>query len=40
VLGLPVTYLIDRHGIVHARYQGESNLDAMEAAIRQLLARP
>ena len=40
VLGLPVTYLIDRQGIIRARYQGESNLDAMEAAIRQLLAKP
>ena len=39
VLGLPVTYLIDRHGIIRARYQGESSLDAMEAAIRQLLAK-
>jgi thiol-disulfide isomerase/thioredoxin len=40
VLGLPVTYLIDRKGIIRARYQGESNLDAIEAAIRQLLAKP
>jgi cytochrome c biogenesis protein CcmG, thiol:disulfide interchange protein DsbE len=39
VLGLPVTYLIDRQGVIRARYQGESNLDAMEAAIRQLLAK-
>jgi len=39
VLGLPVTYLIDRQGIIRARYQGESNLDAMEAAIRRLLAK-
>jgi len=39
VLGLPVTYLIDRHGIIRARYQGQSNLDAMQAEIRRLLAR-
>jgi cytochrome c biogenesis protein CcmG, thiol:disulfide interchange protein DsbE len=37
VLGLPVTYLIDRQGIIRARYQGETNLDAMETAIRRLL---
>lgn len=37
VLGLPVTYLIDRQGIIRARYMGETNLDAMEIAIRQLL---
>src|SRR3954454_12311221 len=39
VLGLPVTYLIDRHGIIRARYQGQSNLDAMQAEIRRLLAK-
>ena len=38
VLGLPVTYLIDRRGIIRTRYQGESHLDAMETAIRRLLA--
>ena len=37
VLGLPVTYLIDRQGTIRARYKGETNLDAMETAIRQLL---
>jgi len=37
VLGLPVTYLIDRQGIIRALYKGETNLDAMETAIRQLL---
>ena len=37
VLGLPVTYLIDRRGVIRARYQGETNLDAMETAVRQLL---
>ena len=39
VLGLPVTYLIDRQGIIRGRYQGQSNLDDMEAAIRRLLAK-
>ncbi len=37
VLGLPITYLIDRQGVVRARYEGEKNLDAMEATIRRLL---
>ena len=37
VLGLPVTYLIDRHGIIRARYQGETNLDAIETTLRRLL---
>ena len=37
VLGLPVTYLIDRKGVIRARYQGETRLDAMETAIRRLL---
>ena len=37
ILGLPVTYLIDRHGVVRARFQGETDLDAMENALRRLL---
>lgn len=40
VLGLPVTYLIDRQGIIRARFQGESHLDAMETAFRKLLRSP
>jgi cytochrome c biogenesis protein CcmG, thiol:disulfide interchange protein DsbE len=40
VLGLPVTYLIDRQGVIRARYQGTTNLDAMEKTIRQLLHKP
>jgi thiol-disulfide isomerase/thioredoxin len=40
VLGLPVTCLIDRQGIVRARYKGEANLGAMEAAIQKLLTSP
>ena len=38
VLGLPVTYLIDRQGIVRARFEGDKQLDAMEATLRKLLA--
>lgn len=37
VLGLPVTFLIDRQGVVRARIDGESDLSAMETTIRALL---
>jgi thiol-disulfide isomerase/thioredoxin len=39
VLGLPVTYLIDRQGIIRARYKGDADLSVMEAAIQKLLGR-
>jgi thiol-disulfide isomerase/thioredoxin len=38
ILGLPVTFLIDRQGQVVARFQGETDLNAMEEQIQQLLA--
>lgn len=38
ILGLPVTFLIDRQGQLVARLQGETNLNAMEEQIQQLLA--
>ena len=37
VLGLPVTFLIDRDGIIRARIEGESDLRAMGVKIRNLL---
>ena len=40
ILGLPITYLVDRKGIVRARYMGETHLGAIEAAIRRLLRKP
>ena len=40
VLGLPVTYLIDRQGVIRARYEGETHLDAMETAMRQIARQP
>jgi thiol-disulfide isomerase/thioredoxin len=40
VLGLPVTFLIDRQGVVAARFHGETDLDAMERRIGKLLKRP
>lgn len=40
VLGLPVTYLIGRDGVVRAEFEGEANLKAMEAKLASLLATP
>jgi hypothetical protein len=37
VLGVPVTLLIDRKGIVRARFDGETELNAMEAKVKELL---
>jgi thiol-disulfide isomerase/thioredoxin len=38
VLGLPLTFLIDRKGIVRAKFQGETDLGKIEASLRSLLA--
>jgi thiol-disulfide isomerase/thioredoxin len=40
ILGLPVTWLIDRKGIVRAHYKGDADLNAMEAEVRKLLGAP
>ncbi len=40
VLGLPITFLIARDGVIVQRREGAADLPAMEAQIRQLLARP
>jgi len=37
VLGLPVTYLIDRKGRICAMFQGETDLKEMESRIKELL---
>jgi peroxiredoxin len=37
ILGLPVTFLIDRNGEVGEVYRGETDLKTIEARIRQLL---
>jgi cytochrome c biogenesis protein CcmG/thiol:disulfide interchange protein DsbE len=37
VLGLPVTYLIDRDGRIVAKFEGETDLDAMERQIQLVL---
>lgn len=34
LLGLPVTYLVDRQGKILAKFKGDSDLDAMERAIQ------
>ena len=39
VLGLPLTFLIDRDGVVRARFQGESDLKDIERRVRTLLAQ-
>jgi len=38
VLGLPITYLIDRHGIIRSRFEGEQNPNTILAALKPLLA--
>jgi len=37
VLGLPVTYLIDRHGMIQAEFQGETDLNKIETQLQFLL---
>ena len=40
VLGLPVTFLIDSHGEVRAKFQDETDLNAMEEQLKTLLLHP
>ena len=37
VMGLPVTFLIDRQGRIAARFKGETNLATLERTLRRLL---
>ncbi|MGA7109841.1 MAG: TlpA disulfide reductase family protein [Terracidiphilus sp.] len=39
VLGLPLSFLIDRSGVIVARFQGETDQEALNAQLRQLLAQ-
>jgi peroxiredoxin len=39
VLGLPLTFLIDRHGIIQGEYQGEADLNSVEEQFKTLLLR-
>jgi thiol-disulfide isomerase/thioredoxin len=38
VLGLPVTYLIDLHGMIQAEFQGEADLGTIERQMQSLLS--
>jgi thiol-disulfide isomerase/thioredoxin len=38
VLGLPLSFLIDRNGVVRARFQGETDVRVMESQLQELLA--
>jgi cytochrome c biogenesis protein CcmG/thiol:disulfide interchange protein DsbE len=38
ILGLPVTFLIDRNGRIAAKFKGETDLGAMERAVKRLLS--
>jgi peroxiredoxin len=40
VLGLPITYLIDAHGVIRARYEGETDLNKIETELQTLLPLP
>ncbi len=40
ILGLPVTFLIDRSGNVQAEFKGETNLSAIDSALQPLLKQP
>ena len=39
VLGLPITFLLDRQGRIAAEFKGEADLNAMEDTINRLLAK-
>lgn len=38
ILGLPVNFLIDRHGRIAAVFKGQTDLDELESALRAVLA--
>lgn len=40
VLGLPLTFLIDRDGVVRARFRGETDSKIIENRVLALLAQP
>jgi hypothetical protein len=37
VLGLPMTFLIDRHGEIRAEFQGETDLNKIKTQLQSLL---
>ncbi len=40
VLGLPMTFLIDRHGKIRAEFQGEADLNKIQSQLQSLLPSP
>ncbi len=38
VLGLPITFLINRHGVIRAEFQGETDLNKIEMQMQPLLS--
>jgi hypothetical protein len=40
ILGLPITFLIDRQGRISARHVGATNKAVFETEIQKLLAQP
>jgi thiol-disulfide isomerase/thioredoxin len=40
ILGLPVTFLIDRNGRIRFKHEGATDLDVLEREIRELSPRP
>lgn len=40
ILGLPVTFLVDRKGVVVARFKGQTSLATMERAVQKALSSP
>ena len=40
VLGLPLTYIIDRKGVVRALIQGETDAHTIEKQLKQILSQP
>jgi len=37
VMGLPLSFLIDRNGVVRARFQGETDLKTIEKQVKDML---
>jgi peroxiredoxin len=40
ILGLPQSFLIDRHGLILARYKGEADFSQIETTIKSQLNAP
>jgi cytochrome c biogenesis protein CcmG/thiol:disulfide interchange protein DsbE len=37
VMGLPMTFIVDQHGVIKARIVGESTAEAFESILNELL---